>query len=437
MPPVDAWSLAGFDAALVAQTYPGRPMTTHHVLELEAVVSIDRWRSAAVAWVAHFPELRSVVEFAPRLRRTVVKVEPADIHARVESDDDASEEAIERWINRSIDLWTPCPFRLRIAPGLVAAQSVTLSLHHSVTDGSGALMLFDALLELVQGHALPARSQRRPSAAVAVPWRALWRRVAALSRPRAAMQDIVDTDATGHRVLVQTLDAGCWRALTERAHACGVTRNTLLWHTAAQTTAAMPKLADADEPIRVLAAVDLRAAFGVADDMLGNWLGTIEHDLDGDDSDAGLRRLHAALREQRDPALARATPVVLGALVEHLPLGLARSLLRWVDSPRWPNTHTILLSHIRPRMPHCWPTALRPRRLWCTSLLPRKPGLGLTVTTMGDAVTIAASWRADALRRASVEDFLSRWTAAMDRPLGHRAASPSPESPASARAARA
>jgi NRPS condensation-like uncharacterized protein len=364
MPAVDACSLVGFDAALVVQTYPGRPMTTHHVLEIDAPVSIERWRSAAVAWVAHFPELRSVVELAPRLRRTVVEVGPEDIHARVELDDDASDAAIERWINRSIDLWTPCPFRLRIAPGQVAAQSVTLSLHHSVTDGSGALMLFDALLELVQGHALPARSQRRPSIPVAVPWRALWRRVAALSRPCAAVRDIVDADATGHSVLVQTLDAGCWRALTERAYACGVTRNTLLWHTAAQTVATMPRLADGHEPIRVLAAVDLRAAFGVADDTLGNWLGTIEHDLDGDGSDAGLRRLHAALREQRDPALAHATPALIGALVEHLPLGLARSLLRWVDSPRWPNTHTILLSNIRPRMPRCWPAALRPRRLW-------------------------------------------------------------------------
>lgn len=79
--------------------------------------------------------------------------------------------------------------------------------------------------------------------------------------------------------------------------------------------------------------------------------------------------------------------------------------------------HTILLSHIRPRMPRCWPLGLRPRRLWCTSLLPRKPGLGLTVTTMGDDVTIAASWRADALRRSTVDEFLARWSSAMSEPL--------------------
>lgn len=83
--PVRPWPLAGFDAALVAQTYAGRPMTTHHVLELDQPLPIEQWQRAVEAWVEHFPELRSVM-------------------------------------------------------------------HHSVTDGHGAVMLFDALLELVQGH---------------------------------------------------------------------------------------------------------------------------------------------------------------------------------------------------------------------------------------------------------------------------------------------
>jgi hypothetical protein len=49
---------------------------------------------------------------------------------------------------------------------------------------------------------------------------------------------------------------------------------------------------------------------------------------------------------------------------------------------------------------------------------------------MGDAVTIAASWRADALRRTTVEDFLSRWTAAMDpAALGRRQIAPVHASP--------
>jgi hypothetical protein len=55
----------------------------------------------------------------------------------------------------------------------------------------------------------------------------------------------------------------------------------------------------------------------------------------------------------------------------------------------------------------CWPEALQPRALWCASTLPRKPGLGLTITTVGDNVTIAACWPVPLVREETIDALLA------------------------------
>ena len=50
------WPLNGLDAALVAQTYAGRPMTTHHVIEIDRPLDVERLRAAAERLVEIYPD---------------------------------------------------------------------------------------------------------------------------------------------------------------------------------------------------------------------------------------------------------------------------------------------------------------------------------------------------------------------------------------------
>jgi hypothetical protein len=404
------WPLNGFDAALVVQTYDGRPMTTHHVLEIDRPLDVERVRRAAEQLVEVYPELCSRVELGPRLRRFVLPPDPARVRAAVVRDGDGSLAALERWMARPIPIERSYPFAIRIAPGDAAAQSITLSLHHSLTDGHGALALFGALLQLVQSRRPQRRIVGPPPRRGALrrrPWsQAAWR-LAMLLRPAATLSDAVDGAAFGHGLVVTPIPTETWHALGARARRCGITRTTLSWLAAARAIRTMSNGNGSSSPIRILGPVDLRATLGVPNDALQNWLGTIEHDVD---PCIDPRQLHAQLRRDREEG-ALATPLVVSALAERLPPRVATALFRFVDSDRWPTTHTLLLTHLRPRSTTWWPTALAPRRLWCTSLLPRKPAIGLTVTAVGGVVTAAASWRPADLRRATVEGFLDRWLA--------------------------
>jgi hypothetical protein len=403
------WRLAGFDAALAVQTYRGRPMTTHHTLEIDRALPPERWADAAVALVEQCPELASRVRFGSRVRRFTDAPNPAAARDRVEIVD-GGRDAIEAWIGRPLELEREWPFRIGVAPGELAAQAVTLTLHHSVTDGHGALALFDRLLELAQGKRPPPRAGASAQRARrGASWRALLERAAGFARPCAELRDLVPAGTGGHALSVRVVPIDRWRALAGSAAELGVSRNTLLWLAAARAVAALrhpPGL-----PLRMLVPVDLRAELGVPADALGNWIGTVELDVDPDavSSAADTRRLDAELRRGRPCTRSLATPAVLAALTRVLPQRLARACFRRVDSERWPHPYTMLLSHIRPRPARPWPEALAPRLLWCTSLLPRSPGLGLTVTTIADRVSVAVSWRTDALRRATVEAVVDRW----------------------------
>jgi hypothetical protein len=99
---------------------------------------------------------------------------------------------------------------------------------------------------------------------------------------------------------------------------------------------------------------------------------------------------------------------MLGMLGAILPVPAFRALFRRVDAPGRGNPFSILVSHIRPPGALCWPEALQPRSLWCASTLPRKPGLGLTVTTVGDHVTIAACWPRPLVREETIDALLAQ-----------------------------
>jgi len=404
-PSTREWPLNRLDAVLVAQTAEQRPMTTHYTLEIDRAIPAEGWARALTQLVETYPELGSRISAGARARRLVSAPDRVALSRRLVDDSDGSQAAIERWLGESIELERGLPLRVRIAPGQVAAQSVTLSIHHSVTDGVGALALFDRLTATAAGVPLPARSSTPLAKYEQAPrpeLRRLVERFAELRQPAARMVDVVDAGLRGQRLVLREIGPRVWAGLGQLARAAGVSRTTVLWHAVA-TIAAAARLDDPSLPVRILAGVDLRSYQGVPADALGNWLGTVEHDSS---AVFGYSDLHGALMRARRPERALLTPELLSAMVRPLPRALGHALFRQLDADGWPNPFTLTFAHIRPPARRCWPARLRPRRLWCTNTVPRKPGVGLTFTTLGDRVTFAATCQASVLRRSTVEGLL-------------------------------
>lgn len=424
------WPLNPLDAALVAQTYAGRPMTTHHVLECDALVDPARLRAATVTLVRMYPELASRVELGPWPRRYLRAPHARELADAVVVDDDDSFAATERWIQLPIRVDEGLPFAIRLSPARRTANAITLSLHHSIADGHGAMAVFDRLLDLTAtGYARPRLSPTALPPAAPLRLADAMRGIANLWRPAAQVWDdhaSPDVDAAGHGLTLARLGLKDWRAFGAAARARSVSRNTLSWLAAAQALGTLRRESD-HAPIRILGPVDLRAALGVPDGALQNWLGTLEVDVD---PTAAPEDVHDALRRARQLPQAASTTAMVGA-VGSLPAGLARAIFRGVDSQRWRSSHSLLLSMLRPDGT-CWPAAMRPRRMWCCSLLPRKPAVGITVTASHDVVTLAATWRADIVDRDTARRFLDAVVARI-RAFASDAASAQPWSiPASA-----
>lgn len=414
--------LTVMDYALLAQTYPGRPMITHHVLEHDAPLPREALAVAAEHLARHCPRLRSTVhEEAGRLSRVIEPFDATRARARVE-------EETGDWLGRPFALDREWPFRIRVSRTGAGAHALAFTLHHGVTDGRGALTLFDwflrsALAWKAGADLPPCPFLDAPGPSLADVLRARGMAFAgelAMNTARSAgrfLQQraclLEQPAAAPERVAVLTLDIAAerWNALGATARALRCTRNDLLWCAALRAADAVRRERGwPDETFRVVGGVDLRDFFGAAD-LLGNWVGTLEADF----TPAEVRgpdlatTVSSRLTAARAPPASLVTPALLGLISQALSVARFREVFRNADDPRSPNMYSLLLSHIRPpgevlpgrarpasplsmRSPLCWPGELRPLRLWCASTLPRKPGLGITVTTVGEAVTLTACW---------------------------------------------
>src|SRR5690554_554663 len=233
-------------------------MTTHHTLEIDRKLGLDRWARALAQLVETYPELGARITAGARPRRVVSPPHRIALARRLVHDSDGSQAAIERWLGESIELERGLPLRIRVAPGQVAEQSVTLSLHHSVADGVGALALFDRLTAIAAGVPLPARVSTPFTEHEPPVWpelRELGTRLRQLRRPAARLVDVVDAGTRGHHLALRDIDPTTWKQLGQLTRADGISRTTVLWHSVA-TVAGAWRIDDSTLPIRIVAGVD-------------------------------------------------------------------------------------------------------------------------------------------------------------------------------------
>ncbi len=422
------------DRAIVAQTYPGRPMTTHHVVDTDAPFDRTMLEAALAGLVASVPTLRSYVRESPvGLARFAA---PATSWGGADGLLTWSDAAIDLndadWLGRTLDLAATAPVRLLHAPRPGGGYQLVFTLHHSVTDGVGALALFDALLTrycLLDGEPAVVPDPVAPSGASLR--RLLARRglrfTASLLRAnvvgahrfgerRAALLERVEARGGSLRCAVVDVEPAAWARLRERAEGLGATRNDLLLAAFLRAAAAWRRgRGMGDETFRALVPVDLRGEFGVGR-SLQNHIGVIEADftaaeVDGDDL---VRRVADRLRAGREPERALATPVALALLGGVLPPFAMRAFFRWLDERRSSFMYSFLFSHIRVPEGVRLPASVRVRRVYCLSGLPRQPGVGITVTALPGSVTAALAYEAPRLSDDGARELMRRFVAALE-----------------------
>ncbi len=418
------------DRALIAQTYAGRPMTTHHVLDVDAPFERGRLLDAVDALVRSVPALRSVVrESALGLARIAEPRRWSHLDALVSYCDVPVDLSGSGWFARPFDLEREEPFRVLHAPRHGGGYQLVFTLHHSVTDGVGALALFEALLSfyaarcgepVVPPSVAPSGARMRELLAKKGP-RAVTsllrdnvRRVRRFTDRRASLLERADASGQALHCAVLELSPASWQRLRERARALGCTRNDLALTALLRASAAwrrergMP-----EEDFRVLMPVDLRKEFGIGASTQ-NHFGVVEADFTARDLEAvTLPRIVAArLEAERTSERVLATPVALATL-SALPPFLLRRFFRWLDERPSSFMYSFLFSHIR--VPELRvPASVRMRRLYCLSGLPRQPGVGLTITAVRDSATIALAYTPPRLTDAGANELLACLAEALD-----------------------
>jgi NRPS condensation-like uncharacterized protein len=399
------------DRALIAQTYAGRPMTTHHVVDVEAPFDRARLSDALAALIGSVPALRSFVRESPlRVARFAAPAPWTSLDQLITWSDVEVDLGASGWLLRGFDLSSEEPLRVLHSPRRDGGYQLVFTLHHSVTDGVGAVALLDALLARYRALDGERASIPAPFAPSGVGFlQMLSQRGARLTASllganlrsagrfgdrRAALLERVEARAEAMHCAVVDLDATQWSRLHDRAVSLGVTRNDLLL-TAFLRAAASWRRAEGmpEEAFRALVPVDLRSEFGVGR-SLQNHLGVIEADFTAAEVDDAslLSRVSERLRAGRAPERALATPVALALMGTLLPPFACREFFRWLDQRPSSFMYSFLFSQIRLPEGLRFPASVRARRVYCLSGLPRQPGIGLTVTASSDGVTAALAY---------------------------------------------
>ncbi len=409
------------DRALVAQSYPGRSMTTHHVLETRAPFERLALTRALAMLQAEVPVLRTLVREAPLGMARFVAAPAATVQWL--------REPIELgefgWYQRPFDLAREAPIRVLHAPRIGGGYQLVMTLHHSATDGMGAMILLDALMrhyDRARGIGIPSPEpiesrdpgfasllfHRGPLFAMKLAIRSAWRAPRFGTRS-ASLLERREAVATETHALVTRVSRERWSLLGVQARGIGCTRNDLVlsaWLRAAadwRTLRGMP-----EEPFTALVPMDLRSHVG-AGGAMHNYFGALETEYDRDDIDSPELALRVSARSKKERELNRVltTPLMLAVLGRALPPAAFRALFRAVDQSRNAFRYSFLFSHIRVADGIHLPESTLPEQLYCLSALPRQPGIGLTITALPLSVTFTLAYTPPRLSHEGARELMS------------------------------
>jgi hypothetical protein len=397
-PEAEMQRFVGFDLCHVLLTSRVRASTTHHFLELAAPLERGPLTRALGDLLRDVPRLRSFVREAPLgIARFVAPAPWVGQGVLIEWHDSVVDPRDTDWFDRPIDLTSSPPIRLFHARTASGGALFGLTLHHSVADGTGAMLLLDGLLRRYD------RTRGRPAAAEPIASDGpLCRRLAlresalgvarmlalaALHSTRGKTSATLVDDATPRdarfELRVVDLAPSLWEAVVSVASRARCTPNHLLLAASLRAADAVRRERGlADDTFRVVVPSDLRKIFDLPR-SLPNYIGTVPLDVSPSEvrSPELVAHVMGTLRAGRTVAAQMVFPIQIG-LLGLLPPAVGRRVLHGFDEDPKTSAFSVLFSHIRvPRELHI-PADVELVRLWCASSPGRQLPFGVAVTTV-------------------------------------------------------
>jgi NRPS condensation-like uncharacterized protein len=413
--------LVGFDLCHLLLTSPIRPSTTHHFLELSAPLDRAALVRALTELIGDVDRLRTFVREAPLgLERFVARHAWVDPATLVEWHDVATDPVDTGWFERRIEVSRTPPIRLFHARHPANGYLLGLTLHHSVADGTGAMMLLDGLLRRYdRARGREVRVPEIPSTGPRCRRLAWWhggRAVAAMLRSAARQRTwrvrsaslLDDESPRPARFRQRLLDVpvSTWQAVVAAAGVRACTPNHFLMAASLRAADAVRRARGlADETFRVVVPSDLRKLFGLPR-SLPNYIGTVPLEMTASEVRAPSlpSRVRDRVQAGRAPEAQMRFPIQIG-LLGLLPPAVGRRVLHAFDQDPRTFAFSFLFSHIRvPRELHL-PMDNEVVRLWCASSQGRQPAFGVAITTIGERTWALLQYLSPYVADDAVEQF--------------------------------
>jgi NRPS condensation-like uncharacterized protein len=436
--------LNGVDRFMLVQEYEGNPVNSHTVLDTDRPLDLPALEAAVDSLLREVPLLRSFVREGPLSAERFFTRRPyASARALIAWVDGEADE--RRLLQEPFDLERQPPWRLRVYPNPEApGWRTVITVHHSLCDGTGQVLLFDALMAryaaflarcrpepapLLLRHPLPRMRELVWPKGPGWIWRMIRRHVDPNAKIGVVNASVLDDEAAaaepnavGHRSL--TLERADLERVWTAAKAYRATPNHLY-------LAASLRAADAwrrarskpDRDFLVLVPADLRPLFGL-EPCLGNYSGVIDLVATPDQirapagGDGGLLEvIRTSLKQVRDLDQAIAAPMNLGVSSLLLALPMFRKALRDFDTST--DSFYFSFGYTAVVLP---PEVALPRdvdvtRLWMLGSPAAHPGLGLGPVRDRDRVHMVVGYRRPLLTDGGAEEFLTRFQEELERLL--------------------
>lgn len=422
--------LNGMDRYMVVQDYPGMRVNSHHFLDSDRPLQRAALLRAMGSVLDEVPMARSFIREAflgtERFHTARPWVTAERLLTWFDERDDA---AVRQQMEAPMDLRSLPPWRIVVHPRAEGGWRLIITNHHTMVDGTGALVFAHCLLRRYTDHLTGTPPQpleimehhprlRDLLWTAKGPWwlfRMILRHVHPLAKvgvKNASLLDDEDLEAgeTHEQVLVVTAETMKRIRTNLRQQPKGCTNNHVLLAASLKAGQAWRRARDKpDRNFRVLLPTDIRRLLGLPP-TLGNYVGVIHTEFTP--SEIARPDLVAQVTERvqfrLDLEEAIETPTNLGVVSSLLPPWLFRSALRSFDNDKNTFFFSYLFSVVRPFRGLHLPDDVCVEKLWGRGAMAAHPGFGLLLVRKEarSDLLVTAEYRIPLASHEGVADYL-------------------------------
>lgn len=416
--------LNGIDRVLVAQERPGAPLNVFYFVDTDRPLHRKAVVQALADLMLEIDMLRSFVrESFLGMERFVAKRPWVAAEDLVLETQEPVETHHYARLERAFDLSRVPPIRVVLAPRAEGGHRFVLTSHHSATDGTGLLLIYERFMDLYNAHA----TGTTPPPPVPIPpairirdliknrgirwtWRMIRRHLHPLGKVGAKNATLLDDRLAEHthtRFLFIDILAAKWARCKLAAQALGCTRNELVMIAALRATDAYLRARHVPErPLKFMLPMDLRSALGL-NPSLQNFVGPLSPAFLPEEVRSPIlpRLVSERVREYRSFEQAIEQPINVGVITLLVPPFLLRRALRKLEFDRASSFYTLFFSTPRLLKPIPLPHGVVTESMIPLASMVRRPGVGFVCFVRETKVTLGMVYLSPLIRDESVREL--------------------------------